>query len=154
MSGGLVLTLCIVLVGCSSTKEEEKDTIKPIQEVQSMTKQTMPSGLEFEILQEGSGESPQQGQQVTVHYTGWLRNDDGSLGDKFDSSIDRGEPFTFPIGAGYVIKGWDEGVMGMKVGEKRRLFIPAELGYGAHGAGHVIPPNASLIFDVELISIA
>jgi len=154
MSGGLVLTLCIVLVGCSSTKEEEKDTIKPIQEVQSMTKQTMPSGLEFEILQEGSGESPQQGQQVTVHYTGWLRNDDGSLGDKFDSSIDRGEPFTFPIGAGYVIKGWDEGVMGMKVGEKRRLIIPAELGYGSRGAGGVIPPNATLVFDVELLKVS
>jgi FKBP-type peptidyl-prolyl cis-trans isomerase len=87
-----------------------------------------------------------------VHYTGWLDNN-GQPGTKFDSSIDRGQPFTFIIGVGQVIKGWDEGVMTMKVGEKRRLFIPASLGYGSRGAGQIIPPHASLIFDVELLKV-
>ncbi len=90
---------------------------------------------------------------VTVHYTGWLRNDDGTAGAKFDSSKDRNDPFQFPLGAGHVIKGWDEGVQGMKVGGARRLTIPASLGYGARGAGGVIPPNATLIFDVELLKV-
>src|SRR6266481_4375282 len=88
-------------------------------------------------------------QPVTVHYTGWLQNPDGSAGKKFDSSLDRGQPFDFPLGGGRVIRGWDEGVAGMKVGGKRRLIIPAALGYGARGAAGVIPPNATLIFDVE-----
>ena len=87
-----------------------------------------------------------------MHYTGWL-DDNGVPGKKFDSSVDRGEPFKFVIGVGQVIKGWDEGVLTMKVGEKRRLIIPAALGYGARGAGNVIPPNSTLIFDVELISV-
>lgn len=118
-----------------------------------MTRIKNDSGLEFEILKEGSGESPKARQHVTVHYTGWL-NKDGQPGDKFDSSVDRGEPFTFIIGIGQVIKGWDEGVSTMKVGEKRRLFIPSKLGYGPYGAGHIIKPNSDLIFDVELIKVS
>ena len=110
------------------------------------------SGLEYIILQEGTGDSPKVGQTVAVHYTGWLNNLD-EPGQKFDSSIDRGQPFRFILGVGQVIKGWDDGVMGMKIGEKRRLFIPSALGYGARGAGRVIPGNADLIFDVELIKI-
>ena len=106
------------------------------------------SGLEYDDLQEGTGESPQTGQTVSVHYTGWLTN-----GKKFDSSVDRGSPFSFVIGRGQVIKGWDEGVATMKVGGKRKLTIPPALGYGANGAGGVIPPNATLIFDVELLGV-
>jgi len=112
------------------------------------------SGLEYEIINPGTGESPKSGDNVSVHYTGWLMNKDGQQGAKFDSSVDRGEPFEFPIGQGYVIKGWDEGVMLMKVGEKRRLIIPSNLGYGTRGAGAVIPPNATLIFDVELLKVS
>ena len=111
------------------------------------------SGLEYEITQQGSGASPRKGQRVTVHYTGWLNNN-GEPGTKFDSSVDSGTPFTFVIGVGQVIQGWDEGVMNMKVGEKRRLSIPANLGYGDRGAGAVIPPHANLIFDVELLKIS
>ncbi len=111
------------------------------------------SGLEYDILQAGSGESPRKGQHVTVHYTGWLNNK-GEKGSQFDSSISRGRPFVFIIGQGQVIKGWDEGVMSMKIGEKRRLYIPSKLGYGVYGAGALIPPGADLIFDVELISVS
>ena len=107
-----------------------------------------PSGLQYIDIVEGTGESPQRGARVTVHYTGTLED-----GTKFDSSVDRNEPFEFPIGVGRVIRGWDEGVMTMKVGGKRKLVIPSELGYGARGAGGVIPPNATLIFDVELLGV-
>ena len=93
------------------------------------------------------------GNYVSVHYTGWLQNPDGSKGAKFDSSKDRNEPFEFPLAAGHVIKGWDEGVQGMKVGGARTLIIPSALGYGARGAGGVIPPNATLIFEVELLAV-
>ena len=117
----------------------------------SMTQKT-PSGLAYEIIKEGTGKTPLAGEKVTVHYTGWLDNN-GQPGKKFDSSVDRGTPFTFIIGIGQVIKGWDEGVMSMKIGEKRRLVIPAHLGYGARGAGALIPANATLIFDVELLGI-
>jgi FKBP-type peptidyl-prolyl cis-trans isomerase FkpA len=110
-------------------------------------------GLEFKDLVVGTGAQATAGHQVTVHYTGWLQNPDGSAGKKFDSSLDRGQPFDFPLGAGRVIRGWDEGVAGMKVGGKRRLIIPAALGYGARGAGGVIPPNATLIFEVELLGV-
>lgn len=110
------------------------------------------SGLEYEIIRDGAGATPQKGQLVTVHYTGWL-SDNGQPGIKFDSSVDRGQLFSFIIGMGQVIRGWDEGVMLMKPGEKRRLIIPAQLGYGARGAGALIPPNATLIFDVELLKI-
>ncbi len=109
---------------------------------------TTASGLKYAVLQEGAGETAEKGQRVSVHYTGWLE----SNGEKFDSSVDRGQPFVFPLGAGRVIKGWDEGVAGMKVGEKRRLVIPAALGYGERGVGP-IPPNATLLFDVELLKI-
>ena len=113
-----------------------------------MSVTTTASGLKFEDLTEGTGAEAQAGQTVSVHYTGWLEN-----GHKFDSSLDRGEPFPFLLGAGQVIAGWDEGVASMKVGGKRTLIIPAALGYGAQGAGNVIPPNATLIFDVELLAI-
>ena len=109
---------------------------------------TTASGLTYQDLAVGEGEEAAKGMQVTVHYTGWLTD-----GTKFDSSKDRNEPFDFPLGAGHVIKGWDEGVAGMKVGGKRKLTIPPSLGYGARGAGGVIPPNATLVFDVELLGV-
>ncbi|MGV7208793.1 FKBP-type peptidyl-prolyl cis-trans isomerase [Oxalobacteraceae bacterium A2-2] len=114
---------------------------------------TTPSGLQYDELVQGEGAEAKAGQNVTVHYTGWLRNDDGSKGPKFDSSKDRNDPFEFALGAGMVIRGWDEGVQGMKVGGTRQLIIPADLGYGSRGAGGVIPPNATLIFDVELLAV-
>jgi peptidylprolyl isomerase len=100
----------------------------------------------------GTGVSPSRGQTCVMHYTGWLY-ENGQKGKKFDSSVDRGQPFEFPIGTGMVIKGWDEGVSSMKVGGKRTLIIPPHMGYGARGAGGVIPPNATLMFDVELLSL-
>lgn len=109
---------------------------------------TLPSGLKYVELKEGNGASPKTGQLVEVHYTGWLED-----GEKFDSSKDRGKTFEFIIGKGRVIKGWDEGVATMKVGGSRRLIIPSALGYGKNGAGNVIPPDATLIFEVELIGI-
>ncbi|MFC0133913.1 peptidylprolyl isomerase [Massilia eurypsychrophila] len=114
---------------------------------------TTDSGLQYEDTIVGDGAEAKAGQHVTVHYTGWLRNDDGTTGAKFDSSKDRNDPFQFSLGGGQVIKGWDEGVQGMKVGGARRLTIPASLGYGARGAGGVIPGNATLIFDVELLAV-
>jgi FKBP-type peptidyl-prolyl cis-trans isomerase FkpA len=114
---------------------------------------TTDSGLQYEDTIVGDGAEAKAGQHVTVHYTGWLRNEDGSTGAKFDSSKDRNDPFQFSLGAGQVIKGWDEGVQGMKIGGARRLTIPASLGYGARGAGGAIPPNATLIFDVELLAV-
>ena len=113
---------------------------------------TTPSGLQYEDTVPGTGAEAAPGQRVQVHYTGWLFND-GQQGGKFDSSKDRGQPFTFALGAGQVIKGWDEGVAGMKVGGTRRLVIPPQLGYGARGAGGVIPPNATLLFVVELLGV-
>jgi peptidylprolyl isomerase len=110
--------------------------------------ETTSSGLQYEDEKVGTGASPAPGKKVTVHYTGTLTD-----GKKFDSSRDRGKPFSFTIGVGQVIKGWDEGVMSMKVGGKRKLVIPAALGYGARGAGGVIPPNATLNFDVELLGV-
>jgi FKBP-type peptidyl-prolyl cis-trans isomerase FkpA len=109
---------------------------------------TTPSGLIIEEVVVGDGAQAAAGQQVKVHYTGWLTN-----GTKFDSSKDRNDPFVFPLGAGRVIKGWDEGVQGMKVGGKRKLTIPPALGYGARGAGGAIPPNATLVFEVELLGV-
>lgn len=109
---------------------------------------TTSSGLSYVDQVIGTGELAVAGKTTTVHYTGWL-----TTGQKFDSSVDRGQPFSFPLGAGRVIKGWDEGVKGMKVGGKRKLTIPSALGYGARGAGGVIPPHATLIFDVELLGV-
>jgi FKBP-type peptidyl-prolyl cis-trans isomerase FkpA len=114
---------------------------------------TKSSGLQYEDINVGTGDEAKAGDQVKVHYTGWLQNADGSAGRKFDSSKDRDDPFNFPLGAGNVIKGWDEGVQGMKVGGVRKLIIPSALGYGARGAGGVIPPNATLIFEVELLGV-
>lgn len=113
---------------------------------------TTASGLQYLDTTEGSGQEAKAGQDVSVHYTGWLYKD-GEQGAKFDSSRDRNSPFEFSLGAGMVIKGWDEGVQGMKVGGQRTLIIPAALGYGARGAGGVIPPNATLKFDVELLGV-
>jgi len=115
-------------------------------------RQKSPTGLEWEIETKTDGQKPEKGQTVVVDYTGWL-NDDGKPGAKFDSSVDRGQKFSFIIGVGQVIKGWDEGVLNMRKGEKHRLYIPAELAYGSRGAGGVIPPNSDLIFDVELFEI-
>jgi FKBP-type peptidyl-prolyl cis-trans isomerase FkpA len=109
---------------------------------------TTSSGLKYEDIEAGNGQTARSGQKAKVHYTGWLTN-----GQKFDSSKDRNDPFEFTLGAGQVIKGWDEGVAGMKIGGKRRLTIPPNLGYGTRGAGGVIPPNAELIFEVELLGL-
>lgn len=114
-----------------------------------MSEKITDSGLKYEDLSEGEGDLAAAGHRVSVHYTGWLLD-----GDKFDSSLDRNQPFQFTLGKGMVIRGWDEGVAGMKVGGKRRLTIPPQLGYGARGAGGVIPPNATLVFDVELLAIS
>jgi peptidylprolyl isomerase len=113
---------------------------------------TTSSGLQIIDTKPGTGASPRQGQTAVVHYTGWLY-ENGAKGKKFDSSVDRGDPFEFPVGQGRVIKGWDEGVATMKIGGKRTLIVPAALGYGARGAGGVIPPNATLMFDVELLGV-
>jgi peptidylprolyl isomerase len=113
---------------------------------------TTSSGLKIIDIKPGTGAKPKSGQTVVVHYTGWLY-ENGAKGKKFDSSVDRGQPLEFPVGEGKVIPGWDEGVITMKVGGKRTLIIPPELGYGARGAGGVIPPNATLIFDVELLGV-
>ncbi len=140
----LLLGLCAVITGallwCSQTMAADKVTT--------------PSGLQYVDLKVGNGEVAKAGELVSVHYTGWLQKPDGSKGQKFDSSKDRGQPFQFPLGGGQVIKGWDEGVQGMKVGGERELIIPPALGYGERGAGGVIPPNATLIFDVELLGVS
>jgi FKBP-type peptidyl-prolyl cis-trans isomerase FkpA len=113
----------------------------------------MTNGLQIIDTRPGTGAEARKGQKVTVHYTGWLYNG-GQQGAKFDSSRDRNDPFQFALGAGMVIKGWDEGVAGMKVGGQRTLIIPPEMGYGSRGAGGVIPPNATLKFDVELLGVS
>jgi FKBP-type peptidyl-prolyl cis-trans isomerase FkpA len=119
------------------------------QEGFTMSEKITDSGLKYEDLVDGDGEQAAAGQRVSVHYTGWLLD-----GEKFDSSLDRNQPFDFSLGKGMVIQGWDEGVAGMKVGGKRRLTIPPQLGYGQRGAGGVIPPNATLVFEVELLAIS
>ena len=113
-----------------------------------MAEKITDSGLKYDDITEGDGDTAASGNMVTVHYTGWLTD-----GSKFDSSKDRNDPFRFKLGAGNVIRGWDEGVAGMKIGGTRKLTIPANLGYGAQGAGGVIPPNATLVFEVELLGL-
>jgi len=126
----------------------------PLERSDAATNQVieMPNGLKYTDTKAGDGATAASGNKVSVHYTGWLYNN-GAKGAKFDSSVDRGQPFQFTLGAHQVIAGWDEGVVGMKVGGKRTLIIPPELGYGARGAGGVIPPNATLMFDVELLGV-
>jgi FKBP-type peptidyl-prolyl cis-trans isomerase len=148
---GLAAGLLAPMVGCNK-KEVQNQTMNTGVTTMAATPNadvtTTASGLQYQILQPGDGAVAKAGQQVTVHYTGWLTD-----GTKFDSSVDRGQPFQFTLGAGQVIKGWDEGVAGMKVGEKRKLTIPSNLGYGSQGAGGVIPPNATLVFDVQLLGV-
>ncbi len=135
---GILATL--IAVPAYAAKDVKKEASKTV---------TTASGLKYNDVVVGKGASPVAGKQVKVHYTGTLEN-----GKKFDSSVDRNEPFSFKIGVGQVIPGWDEGVMTMKVGGKRKLIIPAKLGYGSSGAGGVIPPNATLLFDVELLDVS
>ncbi len=131
------------------SSETDMDTEETNSATEGTDVVTTDSGLQYVDVVEGTGAQPQAGQTVVVHYTGTLED-----GTKFDSSRDRNQPFSFPLGAGRVIKGWDEGIATMKVGGQRRLIIPPELGYGSRGAGGVIPPNATLIFDVELLRIS
>ena len=138
-----VFTLAVISAGAALNSPALAQTGKPV---------TTPSGLQIIDSKVGSGPSPKTGQTCVMHYTGWLY-EKGAKGKKFDSSVDRGQPFEFKIGQHQVIAGWDEGVASMKVGGKRTLIIPAALGYGAQGAGNVIPPNATLMFDVELLGI-
>ena len=149
------LTISVLLVGCggnSGNATHSESSSK--QETTAMTNETSPAFTKTDA-KVGEGAEAQAGQQVSVHYTGWLYDPSAAdnHGAKFDSSVDRGTPFDFPLGAGHVIKGWDEGVAGMKVGGQRTLIIPADMGYGSRGAGNVIPPNATLIFDVELLGV-
>lgn len=139
----LVMALAMALIaGCAGGTEGEKE------EAPASERVTTASGLQYEDLVVGTGASPKVGERAVVHYTGWLTD-----GKKFDSSRDRNQPFRFAVGRGAVIKGWDEGVATMKVGGKRKLWIPPELGYGARGAGKLIPPNSELVFEVELLEI-
>lgn len=143
----LLLIAVSCTTGCESNKNERSNMSSPASSIV-----TLPSGLRYKVLKETKNlESPKKGQQVSVHYTGWLNNGHDEPGTKFDSSIDRGQPFVFQLGIGQVIRGWDEGVALMHMGQTVRLLIPAPLGYGRSGAGRLIPPNADLIFDVELL---
>jgi FKBP-type peptidyl-prolyl cis-trans isomerase FkpA len=145
----VVATLLTAGAGWAGDKEKKDKPAKESKEKEKKGKTvTTKSGLQYEDLKTGQGDEAKAGKTVDVHYTGWLTD-----GKKFDSSVDRGQPFSFKLGGGQVIRGWDEGVAGMKVGGKRKLTIPPELGYGASGAGGVIPPNATLVFDVELLGV-
>jgi len=151
----ILLFAVTMIIACSKRETTSSEINKGGDTVMSKTDAAQsekmiktPSGLQYEDMVAGSGASPVSGKKVTVHYTGWLTD-----GKKFDSSLDRNEPFIFQIGKGEVIAGWDEGVMTMKIGGKRKLVIPANLGYGAAGAGGVIPPNATLVFEVILLDI-
>jgi peptidylprolyl isomerase len=144
----VLLLLAAVAIPACSQKEAKPVTEKAAESKAPAGATVTASGLSYTDIVKGTGAAPTSGKMVTVHYTGVLEN-----GTKFDSSVDRGQPFSFRIGAGEVIPGWDEGVISMKVGGKRKLVIPPQLGYGANGAGGVIPPNATLIFDVELLDV-
>lgn len=144
---GLSVMTLFVFSSCTAPNKEE-----PPAQTTSDNLTKFDSGLQYEVLQPGTGAKPKTGQRVTVHYTGWLQDNtkaDGK-GKKFDSSVDRGNKFSFTIGVGQVIKGWDEGVLDMKIGEKRKLVIPHQLAYGEYGHPGIIPPRATLIFEVEL----
>lgn len=144
-----LLLSCFAAAGCNAQSTSSK------QEKPAMTQNTAITELQKIDTKVGSGREAEAGFNVTVHYTGWLydANAEGGKGKKFDSSLDRNSPFNFFLGGGQVIQGWDEGVQGMKVGGKRTLIIPSEMGYGARGAGGAIPPNANLIFEVELLDV-
>ncbi len=169
MTRKIILTVFALLAACGSpmtqdaatttaklapTQVEQESSIAESKEAR-MELVELDNGLKYLLMAEGAGEAIETGQGAMVHYTGWLYDESlpEGKGDKFDSSRDRNEPFSFPLGAGRVIKGWDMGVAGMKVGERRMLIIPADLGYGSRGAGGVIPPGAALLFDVELLGI-
>ena len=140
---GACTAVAIAIISTAIPKDAMSQSAKPV---------TTSTGLQIIDTKPGTGASPRSGQTVVVHYTGWLY-ENGAKGKKFDSSVDRNEAFEFPIGQGRVIKGWDEGVASMKIGGKRTLIIPPALGYGARGAGGAIPPNATLMFDVELLGV-
>lgn len=144
----LLLVAAIAIPACSQKDAKGPAETAAVESHAVQGQVKTPSGLSYTDLVQGSGAQPVSGKSVKVHYTGWLEN-----GTKFDSSLDHGQPFAFRIGTGEVIPGWDEGVMSMRVGGKRKLIVPAQLGYGASGAGGVIPPNATLIFEVELLDV-
>ncbi len=147
----ITLSATCMMIAISCTKKSETTTTEPTTKaMETNTTAAAPAATELKIedLKVGTGAEATAGKKVKVHYTGWLTN-----GTKFDSSVDRGTPFEFSLGAGQVIQGWDKGVAGMKVGGKRKLTIPSDLGYGATGAGNVIPPNATLVFEVELLGV-
>jgi peptidylprolyl isomerase len=148
----LSAAVAAALLAANVIAQDAKSTPAAGAEKGDMKMTKTPSGLQYEDVKVGTGDSPKKGQTAVVHYTGWLW-ENGAKGKKFDSSVDRGQPFSFPVGQGRVIKGWDEGVATMKVGGKRILLIPPDLAYGSRGAGGVIGPNATLIFEVELIDI-
>jgi peptidylprolyl isomerase len=148
----LVAAIAAITLAALPASADEKGKTGEKEKKSESKMQKSPSGLQYEDVKVGTGAQPKTGQTCVMHYTGWLW-ENGAKGAKFDSSVDRGQPFEFAIGQGMVIKGWDEGVATMKVGGKRNLLIPPALGYGARGAGKVIPPNATLLFEVELLGI-
>ncbi len=169
MTNKIVLMSFILLAACGSSMAEDETAVtarqepaQPEQDVSIVESREarmelveLDNGLKYLLLAEGAGAAIEAGQSAMVHYTGWLYDESlpEGKGEKFDSSRDRGQPFSFQLGAGRVIKGWDQGVAGMKVGERRMLIVPADLGYGSRGAGGTIPPDADLLFDVELLGI-
>lgn len=158
----LFLVVAFIIFGCAKKEQKADDSATSgeqgteqtigatgeMPDIENMEMMTTNTGLKYYPVQEGKGATPEQGQTAVVHYTGWLTD-----GKKFDSSLDRGQPFEFPVGQGRVIRGWDEGVAAMKVGGKRVLVLPPELAYGDRGAGGVIPPGATLVFEVELLEV-
>lgn len=157
----IALTCAVLLAGCNETAQQSGSASTTTTQATTTPAagdaaapatggkvHKLASGLQYEDMNVGSGKMAEPGMNVSVHYTGWLTD-----GTKFDSSVDRGQPFKFQLGAGQVIRGWDEGVKGMRIGGKRKLTIPPDMGYGANGAGGVIPPNATLVFDVELLDV-
>lgn len=151
----LALSTSVFVAGCNEKTADPQTESKPEMKSETNSEASTMAGLQITDTKTGDGAEATAGKIVSVHYTGWLYDENAAdkHGAKFDSSVDRGQPFQFPLGGGQVIQGWDEGFAGMKVGGKRTLVIPAEMGYGARGAGGVIPPNATLVFDVELLGV-